>query len=190
MIKEGRFPSSKESKDSFREIGEAIRSVVWPPNSSKFTILPQKKANGVKPIKESCVAYLKEQGWQIEKSMTIVKNVRPGPVDALKKLKSGKFFAFEWETGNISSTHRALNKLSIGLLNGVLSAGVVVLPNRILYQWLTDRVGNYEEISPYFSLWESLPIKEGLLAIIPVEHDDTSDTVPHIPKGTDGRAKI
>ena len=44
---------------------------------------------------------------------------KPGKIDAVKNLPDGRYFAFEWETGNISSSHRALNKMAIGLLDGV-----------------------------------------------------------------------
>ncbi|MHB8394398.1 MAG: PDDEXK family nuclease [Candidatus Dormibacteria bacterium] len=97
-------------------------------------------------------------------------------------------FVAEWETGNISSSHRALNKMALAMLEKRLSGGVLVLPTRALYRYLTDRIGNYEEIEPYFRVWASLPIDSGFLAVIGVEHDRTSQQVGRIPKGTDGRA--
>jgi hypothetical protein len=57
-----------------------------------------------------------------------------------------------------------------------------------MYRYLTDRVGNYAEIEPYFDLWRALTVKDGLLAVIAVEHDAVSVSAPRIPKGTDGRA--
>lgn len=57
-----------------------------------------------------------------------------------------------------------------------------------MYQYLTDRVGNYRELEPYFPLWQSLICEEGYLAVISIEHDSVSYDVPKIPKGTDGRA--
>jgi hypothetical protein len=67
---------------------------------------------------------------------------------------------------------------------------VLILPTRALYRYLTDRVGNYREIEPYFPLWSALPVKEGYLGVIAVEHDATSGDVPRITKGTNGRALI
>jgi len=64
----------------------------------------------------------------------------------------------------------------------------LILPTRRMYQYLTDRVGNFEELEPYFDLWKALRCDEGLLAIMAVEHDDVSKDVPRIPKGTNGRA--
>jgi hypothetical protein len=57
-----------------------------------------------------------------------------------------------------------------------------------MYQWLTDRIGNFPEIEPYFPLWRAVPVEEGILAVIEVEHDRTSPFVQRIEKGTDGRA--
>jgi hypothetical protein len=94
----------------------------------------------------------------------------------------------EWETGNISSSHRALNKMALGLLKEVITAGVLVVPSRLLYPYLTDRIGNFAELVPYLDLWKSIPCKTGVLEIVVIEHDATSIQVPRIPKGTSGRA--
>lgn len=101
-----------------------------------------------------------------------------------------RLFALEWETGNISSTHRALNKMTLGLLKGLLIGGVLIVPTRAMYKYLTDRVGNYPEIEPYFPLGRALRIDEGLLAVFAIEHDAVSKSAPRIPKGTDGRALL
>ena len=66
--------------------------------------------------------------------------------------------------------------------------GVLIIPSRAMYFYLTDRIGNYAEIEPYFSMWQSLNVSEGVLAVIEIEHDALSIDVPHITKGTDGRA--
>jgi hypothetical protein len=57
-----------------------------------------------------------------------------------------------------------------------------------MYKYLTDRIGNFAEIEPYFELWRALQVEAGLLVVIAVEHDGVSSSVPRIPKGTDGRA--
>jgi hypothetical protein len=99
-------------------------------------------------------------------------------------------FAFEWETGNISSSHRALNKIAMGLLEKRLVGGALVLPSRELYKYLTDRIGNFAEIEPYFPLWRSLPVEEGVLIVVEIEHDGVSESIRKIKKGTDGRALV
>jgi len=99
-----------------------------------------------------------------------------------------QFFCVEWETGNVSSSHRALNKMALGMLKGLLVGGALILPPRAMYRYLTDRVGNFEEIEPYFPLWRSLHVGRGLLLVFEIEHDTVSRDVPRTTKGTDGRA--
>jgi len=78
----------------------------------------------------------------------------------------------------------------LGLLRGVFLGTALVLPSRKLYPYLTDRIGNYEELEPYFDVWRSVLIKDGFLAIFVIEHDQVDINVPTIIKGTDGRALI
>jgi len=113
---------------------------------------------------------------------------KPGGMDAAFVSESG-IVCFEWETGNISSSHRSLNKMCLGLLKGAIKAGLLVVPSRELYRYLTDRIGNIAELEPYFDLWRATPCGEGVLEIVVIEHDALSMDVPRIPKGTDGRAK-
>ena len=95
----------------------------------------------------------------------------------------------EWETGNISSSHRALNKMAIGLMKHQLVGATLVIPSRKLYKWLTDRIGNFQELVPYLNLWKGIPCDNGILEIVVIEHDAESFDVPRIPKGTDGRSQ-
>ncbi|MED1205605.1 hypothetical protein [Heyndrickxia acidicola] len=113
---------------------------------------------------------------------------KPGALDACKKVDE-KLFVVEWETGNISSSHRALNKMALLLLDGHISAGILIVPTRKMYPYLTDRIGNYEELVPYFNLWKNVNVKKGYLEIIAIEHDGLNKLAPIIPKGTDGNAK-
>ena len=48
------------------EIRLAIRAVDWPKGTGTFTIVPEKQANGVKPIKANFVSYLRDHGWLLE----------------------------------------------------------------------------------------------------------------------------
>lgn len=68
--------------------------------------------------------------------------------------------------------------------------GVLVLPTRKLYPYLTDRIGNYEELLPYFPVWRKIAVDRGLMVVIAIEHDALDPEVPIIGKGTDGRALI
>jgi hypothetical protein len=201
LIDKGAFSKSQTWKDLERHIYESIKAVVWPPESDKFTIYPQSgkkrgEGNGVKPIKEAFMAKLTRYGWQLEVGLNIATVAKPGKIDAVYPIGEGalfaedRFFAIEWETGNISSSHRAVNKMSIGLLEEKLAGGILVLPTRKMYNFLTDRVGNFRELAPYFPMWKALNVNEGFLAIIAVEHDAESWDVPRIEKGTDGRAMV
>ena len=177
---------------------QAIAAVVWPPDNNKFVVYPEKKGNGVKPIKNGFVAKLIDFGWKPEQNFprgeaTEIAVTEPGKFDAMLDLKDEGLspFVVEWETGNISSSHRALNKMALALRLGRISGGVLVLPTHELYQYLTDRIGNYREIAPYLSLYTDIVgVEHGYLGIMVIEHDAISAEVPKIQKGTDGRALI
>lgn len=149
------------------------------------------KGSGVKPIRDAFCRNLNalHHGWQFEARLRIAARVEPGPIDATATV-GDKLFAVEWETGNVSSSHRALNKMALGILDRVLVGGCLILPTLDMSKYLTDRVGRLEEIEPYFPLWASLHADEGVLAVISVEHDAVSQDVPRIPKGTNGRAVV
>ncbi len=183
LIRKGEFARSKEFEDILAEIYKAIHSICWPENSKNFTLHPVKKASGVVPIKKNFITSLENNGWKSEYRMKIASRLRPGPVDSVKFLPGNRFFAVEWETGNISSSHRAINKMAIGLLDKIIEGGVLILPSREMYQYLTDRIGNFAEIEPYFNIWKNLTISNGILAVIEIEHDDLSEDVPPIRKG-------
>ena len=192
LIDAGGFSSTSEWKKIEGHIAQAIKAIQWPPGSGFFTLYDQHgkargEGNGVKPIKDACMEHLRSHDWSLETPVDIATLKQPGPMDATYRVGS-KLFAVEWETGNISSSHRAVNKMALGILKQVLIGGVLILPTRNMYKYLTDRVGNFPELEPYFPLWRAIRVDEGLLAVISVEHDAVSKSVPRIPKGTDGRA--
>ncbi|MBN1102483.1 MAG: hypothetical protein JXL84_03615 [Deltaproteobacteria bacterium] len=192
LIDSGEFSRSKKWRQIEDHIRTAIMSIQWPPGSGSFTLYDESgkkpgEGSGVKPIKDACMQTLKSLGWRLETPVDIATVKRPGPMDATYPV-GNKLFCVEWETGNISSSHRALNKMALGLLKGILIGGVLIVPTRHMYWYLTDRVGNLSELEPYFPLWRSLNVDEGLLAVVAVEHDAVSRDVPKIGKGTDGRA--
>jgi Restriction endonuclease BamHI len=189
LISVGSFEESNDWSIIRTEIREAISLIVHPPGTDQFTINPAKHGNGVKPIKEACMIALQDRfGWRLKTSINYATR-SPGKVDATK-LIDNHLFALEWETGNISSSHRAVNKMVLGLLRGVFLGTVLVLPSRKIYPYLTDRIGNYEELEPYFDVWRAVSISDGFLAIFVVEHDQLDENVPTLAKGTDGRALI
>jgi hypothetical protein len=83
----------------------------------------------------------------------------------------------------------------LAMLQSRAQQGVLVLPGRQMARYLTDRVGNWEELLPYRELHEMIgrdvlashDIPGRLLAFV-VEHDKLDTAAPRITKGTDGRA--
>jgi len=219
IIERGAFPLSDTWKRIRAEAVEAIRAAEWPVGSGIFTIYPESgkktgRGNGVKPIKNNVIAkltggkkkfrelvsqslldrasiidkWVAEYPWPVEDD-ELNGGSKPGCMDAAYVSQDG-IVCFEWETGNISSSHRSLNKMCLGLLKGSIKGGILVVPSRELYVYLTDRIGNISELEPYFDLWRSIPCTDGVLDIIVIEHDAISFDVPRIPKGTDGRALV
>lgn len=164
-----------------------ISTTGWPAGSATFKLNPTKKGNGVKPIKNNCIAHLESLGWKAESK---VPGSNLGPLDAVFTNSVKENFALEWETGNISSSHRAVNKLTNEMLDGRLQGGFLVLPSKDFYKYLTDRVGNFPELEPYFSVWSAHKsvLQNHYLAIIEIEYDELDEESPLIAKGTDGRA--
>jgi hypothetical protein len=190
LINTGDFSKSKEREAVINDLREAIASVAWPVGSSSFVLNPsvgrgRGEGNGVLPIKEACMLTLKKLGWSIDER----KN--PLRLDAIKNLQDARVFGVEWETGNVSSSHRAINRLLLGHRQKLLIGGVLIVPTRKLYRYLTDRIGNFSELEPYFELWRATAgWADGVLAVVAVEHDGTDPKVPRIKKGTDGRALV
>lgn len=186
----GNVKQRPEIQQAINQICNAITQMVHPSGASGFILFNEKQANGVKPIKDSFVdSLLQNPGWETEKKLDMGHTDRPGPIDVVLPI-GDKHLAVEWETGNISSSHRAVNKMVTGILNQQLLGGILILPSREMYYYLTDRVGNFRELEPYFSVWQraNYDIREGYLGVIEIEHDDVSNNVKPIKKGTDGRA--
>ncbi len=188
FISKGEFSTSPEFISIKDEINEAIKLVTWY-GEDTFIVNPTRKGNGVKPIKEKFVNFLKSKGWKDEAQMSFAKGMNVGNVDAVKDTKYG-VFAVEWETGNISSSHRALNKIGVGLIQDAIIGGILILPMRSLAKYLTDRIGNYEEIEPYFPLYENILVDDGIMGVIGISHDSESFDSPLINKGYDGNSLI
>ena len=140
------------------------------------------------PIKEAFILHLETRGWVREHPLTALGT---GDIDAAYG-KDKDLFGVEWETGNVSSSHRAINKMAMGIMQNVLIGGVLIVPTKEMAKYLTDRIGNFPELQPYFPYWraQKVNIKDGLLEIIAIEQDAVSLDVPRIGKRTDGRALV
>jgi hypothetical protein len=169
--------------------------------------------NGVGYLRTRFLEHIRDvEGWEAEGSVDLKRDREQPPIrlypslepyrepitsdfggfDLITEGDGGTRIAIEWETGNISSSHRSMNKLAIALGAGIVQVGVLILPSRSLYEHLTDRIGNIGELSGYLSMWEGLKstVGRGLLAITVVEHDELTDdaTFPFLTAGNDGRA--
>jgi hypothetical protein len=190
----GPYARSKHWAKTRRSIQMAVKKCVWPPDSeNKFTIYPQSgkkrdEGNGVGPIKKEFITELKKREWTIEGAAKNRLGQQLGCFDAVLSGPDGPIVA-EWETGNISSSHRSMNKLTMLVADETIAAGTLIVPSRKLYNYLTDRIGNYRELEPYLKLWKSVPCKKGILEIVVIEQDAESYDVPRIPKLTAGRSK-
>lgn len=136
------------------------------------------------PIKSAFAELLRQQGWRTEVALW-PRKAGPGAFDAGKG--DAAVTVVEWETGNISSSHRALAKMTMALEEGRAAQGILVLPTRELYRYLTDRIGNWSELEPYRAHYSRRDIPGRLMALL-VEYDRVDPAVPLISKGTDGRA--
>lgn len=199
----------------------SIQSIDHPKGSGTLTLRRkvklkdgQSNRNGVKYLKHRFLEHLvsvegwkPESGFDLDKGSTaptlrlypnLVAHSEPitstfGKFDFVTTAPNGTHVAIEWETGNISSSHRSLNKLVIALNSGKIQVGVLIVPSRNLYEHLTDRIGNIGELSPYLSFWNSIGIgvKHGLLVISIVEHHalTVNKKIPYLGTGKDGRAR-
>jgi hypothetical protein len=197
----------------------SIESIDFPVSSGSLTLrrkvrLPngQWRRNGVGYLRQRFLDHIVAvEGWQAEGDPNLAQgsgvevtlypsstsDVEPitsdfGGFDLVTTGPEGARIAIEWETGNVSSSHRSMNKLAIALEMGAVDAGVLIVPSRALYEHLTDRIGNISELSGYLRMWQSLgrSIDRGLLAITVVEHDHLTDAqdFEYLPTGNDGRA--
>jgi hypothetical protein len=193
LLSVGDIAGTAEWRAACKQVRAAVRATVWPPGSDKFTIYPESgkqrgEGNGVLPIKIPRVTKLAALGWKVGKEARIPGGILlTGDLDALREGKQGRI-GFEWETGNISSSHRAVNKLLLALKLDEIVGGFLVVPSRRLARYLTDRIGNIEELRPYFRLWDDTKLDRGVLQFLVVEHDAESRRVRKIPKMTAGRA--
>lgn len=186
ILSVGLFSKSEEWHIGCRQVKDAINAVDWPHGSGSFTIHPQggkKRGNGnrVDPFKKPCIEYLKKSGWLTEKPPLLKKGVMsPGNLDAALYICKAGYIGFKWGIGNITLSHRAINKMLLIIQTGDMLGGVLVVPSDNLKTFLAEHIGNIEELRPYISLWRSIPIKEGGFRIEVVEYDATSLDVSRI----------
>lgn len=187
LVSSGNYAASNEWKKTRDLIHAAVKAVDWPEGSGTFIVNPVPHGNGVKPIKKVFVDKLREQGWTTETPIRLSSDLQPGNLDFMLSTVYGPI-ALEWETGNISSCHRSMNKMALGLIQGVIAAGVMIVPSRLLYPYITDRIANFDELRAYLPFWQAIQCQQGIFEIVVFEHDGISDKARLIPKGKDGNA--
>lgn len=221
LFDQGDVISSPDWKNLHESYVRAIASIKHPRDSGSLTLrrkvrLPnnQWKRNGVGYLRKEFLAFMRDhEKWEAESDVALSKDREQPPLllypsmeeyrepitsdfggfDFMAAAENGTRVAIEWETGNISSSHRSMNKLAIALSSGLMEVGVLIVPSRALYEHLTDRIGNIGELSRYLAMWEGLKsvVERGLLAITVVEHDHLTDSeeIEYLAVGGDGRAR-
>lgn len=173
---------------AFDEVSNSIIHNVSPGQAIFALNNSQKNCNGVVPIKEHCYQILEESyDWFREKPLSYFHNdvKKGGPIDVYKEFSDTSHSihaGLEFETGNISSAHRSINKLCVGVKKGELDIAFLMMPTFETAYYLTDRISNYEELEPYL---------EPLLADYPFvvfgfSAESYSPVSPLLPKGKDG----
>lgn len=159
-------------------------------DSGDFTINSSgKNCNGVVPVKEGIYRRLETcYKWFREKPLAYFEDAQKGgPIDVYKEFGDNTHpfnVGLEFETGNISSAHRSMNKLCMGIKHGDLQMAFLIMPIKRLAYYLTDRVSNYEELAPYFGLLDDFPI-----VIFGFDADHYDPSAPLLAKGRDGMSK-
>lgn len=219
LFSAGGIVSSQDWQAVHESYVRSIESIDHPVGSGSLTLrrkvkLPngQWQRNGVGYLRRRFLDHIvRTEGWHPEGGVDLGEALPPsvglypsmeqhhepvtsefGGFDLVTTAPSGTRVAIEWETGNISSSHRSMNKLAIALESGIVGAGVLIVPSRALYEHLTDRIGNIGELSGYLRMWQSLgrSVECGLLAVTVVEHDRLTDDehISYLAVGNDGRA--
>lgn len=175
------------AKDAYNEVSNSIGENVTPGHNIFILNNTRKNCNGVVPVKERCYQILEDKyGWYREKPLSYFHDDahKGGPIDVYKEFYQGDNYLYaglEFETGNISSAHRSMNKLLIGIAKGEITIAFLMMPIQAMSFYLTDRVSNYEELEPYFLLLDNSPF-----VVFGFNAEEYSPDVPLLPKGKDG----
>ncbi len=179
--------SNPLAERAYKEVAFSIFKNVTPGHDIFILNNTTKNCNGVVPVKEQCYQILEEDyGWYREKPLSYFHDdaQKGGPIDVYKEFYYNKHFLYaglEFETGNISSAHRSMNKLHIGILKGEITIAFLMMPIKKMAFYLTDRVSNYEELEPYFLLLKNVPF-----VIFGFNAEEYDPNAPLLPKGKDG----
>lgn len=220
LFDQGNVISSPDWQALHESYVRSIQSIEHPIGTGRLTVRRKMRKpdgkwlrNGVGYLRNGFLEHMRDvEGWKPEGTVNLARDREQPPIRLYPSLEEyrepitsdfggfdlatvgdgGTRIAIEWETGNISSSHRSMNKLAIALGAGIVEVGVLIVPSRDLYEHLTDRIGNISELSGYLSMWEGLKstVTRGVLAITVVSHDELTDAtdIPYLKVGNDGRA--
>lgn len=187
VVAEHLIKTNELAAQAFQEVHSSILNNVTPGSNHFILNCTRKNCNGVVPVKERCYQILEEEfGWYREKPLAYFHEDarKGGPIDVYKEFTTERSFfraGLEFETGNISSAHRSMNKLCVGIKRGELDLAILMMPIKKMSFYLTDRVSNYEELEPYFLLLDEVPF-----IVFGFDAEEYSADAPLLPKGKDG----
>lgn len=176
------------AQQAYDEIVDSIIHNVSPKQDIFILNNSQKNCNGVVPVKERCYEILEDTyGWFREKPLDYFYNdaKKGGPIDVYKEFSDNQHIVkvgLEFETGNISSAHRSMNKLCVGINKQEIDIAFLMMPVFNTSYYLTDRVSNYEELAPYLEpLLHDYPF-----VVFGFGAERYDKDAPLLPKGKDG----
>lgn len=170
------------------EVLAGIERTVWPAGASRFSINPVHKGNGVGPIKEALLEHLAKRGWEFERQLCGGEAEMAGPVDAYHE-REGLRLCVEWETGNVASSYRVVLKMMDALVEGKIDAGLLIVSDKRLARYLTDRIGTYDEIAWSLRMLRKL-FQRGYIEVVVMDADRIDTRVPLIPKQASGMGHV
>ena len=174
------------AKEALMEVETSIQENISEGSDHFIINSSEKNCNGVVPVKEGIYRQLEcYYNWSREKPLPYLKEEakKGGPIDVYKEFGSDSSFkvGLEFETGNISSAHRSMNKLCIGLRTGDINLAMLVMPVKEMAFYLTDRISNFEELEPYFPLLQQYPF-----IVFGFDAEEYNPSAQLLPKGKDG----
>ena len=114
-VAEHLMKTNQSATQAFEEVRSSIFNNVTPGSDYFALNCTCRNCNGVVPIKEKCYEILEEKfGWYREKPLVYFREDahKGGPIDVYKAFITKRSIfrvGVEFETGNISSAHRAMN---------------------------------------------------------------------------------
>jgi hypothetical protein len=127
------------------------------------------------------VSFLRTKGWATDRrsknapdqALGYFDAVLPGPV---------KPVVVEWEAGDVSSVHRSMNKLTILVSSGIISAGILAVCSRRFYARSTRPRENFRSLESYLRLWKSVPCASGVLEIVVLDQKPAMNLAEIVPR--------